>query len=121
MSLDRDHPGFRDKAYIARRQNIADIARNFRSGQVIPNVEYAKEEHQAFINWLLQQVEKEQVDAVIIAGDIFDTMTPSNKAQALYYEFLGKVSKSCCQHVVIVAGNHDSPYFLEAPKAPRTF
>ncbi|MGM8900820.1 exonuclease SbcCD subunit D C-terminal domain-containing protein, partial [Psychrobacter sp. 1Y4] len=34
---------------------------------------------------------------------------------ALYYEFLGRVSRSCCQHVVIVAGNHDSPTFLDAP------
>ena len=73
------------------------------------------DEFAAFLSWLQDTISAQQVDVLIVAGDIFDTMTPSNKAQALYYEFLGKVSKSCCQHVVIVAGNHDSPTFLDAP------
>ncbi|WP_394211332.1 exonuclease SbcCD subunit D C-terminal domain-containing protein [Psychrobacter piscatorii] len=73
------------------------------------------EEFEAFLQWLQDTISAQQVDILIVAGDIFDTMTPSNKAQALYYEFLGRVSRSCCQHVVIVAGNHDSPTFLDAP------
>ncbi|WLG12421.1 exonuclease SbcCD subunit D C-terminal domain-containing protein [Psychrobacter cibarius] len=73
------------------------------------------EEFEAFLSWLQETISLQKVDILIVAGDIFDTMTPSNRAQALYYEFLGKVSKSCCQHVVIVAGNHDSPTFLDAP------
>lgn len=73
------------------------------------------EEFESFLHWLQDTISAQQVDILIVAGDIFDTMTPSNKAQALYYEFLGKVSRSCCQHVVIVAGNHDSPTFLDAP------
>lgn len=73
------------------------------------------DEFESFLQWLQDTISAQQVDILIVAGDIFDTMTPSNKAQALYYEFLGKVSKSCCQHVVIVAGNHDSPTFLDAP------
>ena len=75
------------------------------------------EEFEAFLQWLKDTISAQQVDILIVAGDIFDTMTPSNKAQALYYEFLGKVSRSCCQHVVIVAGNHDSPTFLDAPSS----
>ncbi|MCG3879341.1 exonuclease SbcCD subunit D C-terminal domain-containing protein [Psychrobacter sp. Ps6] len=73
------------------------------------------DEFEAFLQWLENTISTQQVDILIVAGDVFDTMTPSNKAQALYYEFLGKVSRSCCQHVVIVAGNHDSPTFLDAP------
>ncbi|WP_440453361.1 exonuclease SbcCD subunit D C-terminal domain-containing protein [Psychrobacter sp. ASPA161_9] len=73
------------------------------------------DEFEAFLNWLQDTISTQKVDVLIVAGDIFDTMTPSNRAQALYYEFLGKVSKSCCQHIVIVAGNHDSPTFLDAP------
>ena len=73
------------------------------------------DEFEAFLSWLQDTISAQQVDVLIVAGDIFDTMTPSNRAQALYYEFLGKVSKSCCQHIVIVAGNHDSPTFLDAP------
>jgi len=51
-----------------------------------------------------------------VAGDIFDTNTPSNRAQELYYQFLMQVAKSNCRHIVIIAGNHDSPSFLDAPK-----
>ena len=72
-------------------------------------------EFEAFLNWLEDTISVQQVDVLIVAGDIFDTVTPSNRAQALYYEFLGKVSMLCCQHIVIVAGNHDSPTFLDAP------
>ncbi|WP_201527226.1 exonuclease SbcCD subunit D C-terminal domain-containing protein [Psychrobacter frigidicola] len=79
------------------------------------------DEFVAFLNWLSDAITTQQVDVLIVAGDIFDTMTPSNKAQALYYEFLGKVSKSCCQHIVIVAGNHDSPTFLDAPSQVLKF
>ena len=73
------------------------------------------EEFEAFLKWLEETISAQKVDVLIVAGDIFDTMTPSNKAQALYYEFLGRVSRSCCEHIVIVAGNHDSPTFLDAP------
>lgn len=73
------------------------------------------DEFEAFLAWLTQTLQQYEVDVLIVAGDIFDTMTPSNKAQALYYEFLGVVSKSYCDHVVVVAGNHDSPTFLDAP------
>ncbi|MCG8453480.1 MAG: exonuclease SbcCD subunit D C-terminal domain-containing protein, partial [Spirochaetales bacterium] len=59
---------------------------------------------------------EEQVDALLVAGDVFDTSTPSNRAQELYYRFLCRMAASCCRHVVVVAGNHDSPSFLNAPK-----
>ena len=73
------------------------------------------DEFQAFLNWLTETIEAQKVDVLIVAGDIFDTMTPSNRAQSLYYQFLGTVSSLYCQHVVIVSGNHDSPTFLDAP------
>lgn len=75
------------------------------------------DEFEAFLDWLHTAISTHDVDALIVAGDIFDTATPSNKAQELYYEFLGKVAKSPCQHIIITAGNHDSPTFLDAPKA----
>mgnify|MGYP003701507559 FL=1 len=79
------------------------------------------EEFAAFLNWLEETISARHVDVLIVAGDIFDTMTPSNRAQALYYEFLGKVSTLCCEHIVIVAGNHDSPTFLDAPSQVLKF
>lgn len=79
------------------------------------------EEFEAFLSWLQETISAHKVDVLIVAGDIFDTMTPSNRAQALYYEFLGKVSKLCCEHIVIIAGNHDSPTFLDAPSKVLKF
>lgn len=75
------------------------------------------DEFASFLNWLIETIENQQVDILLVSGDIFDTSTPSNKAQQLYYEFLYKVSKSCCKTVVIIGGNHDSPSFLQAPSA----
>ena len=74
------------------------------------------DEFSAFLDWLADLVESEGVDALLVAGDVFDTSTPSNRAQELYYQFLCKVSASCCRHIVVIAGNHDSPSFLNAPK-----
>ncbi|NLX52973.1 MAG: exonuclease subunit SbcD [Deltaproteobacteria bacterium] len=74
------------------------------------------EEHEAFLNWLFQLIENESVDVVLIAGDVFDNSTPSNYAQELYYRFLCRVASSANRQVVVIAGNHDSPSFLNAPK-----
>src|SRR5690606_17321243 len=74
------------------------------------------EEFEAFLDWLVATIEQRAVDAVLVAGDVFDTSTPSNRAQALYYRFLCRVAASRCRHVVVVAGNHDSPSFLDAPR-----
>lgn len=75
------------------------------------------DEFAAFLDWLAETLRNEQIDTLLVAGDVFDTSTPSNRAQELYYRFLGRIAGSCCRHVVIIAGNHDSPSFLEAPKA----
>lgn len=75
------------------------------------------EEFSAFLRWLEEQICQHEVDILLIAGDIFDTSDPRHKAQELYYEFLSRVSRSCCRHVVIIAGNHDSPSFINVPKA----
>lgn len=74
-------------------------------------------EFEAFLNWLHQTLIAESIDVLVVAGDIFDTTTPSNTAQGLYYRFLSAVRTTPCRHVVIVAGNHDSPSLLEAPRA----
>lgn len=75
------------------------------------------DEFSAFLDWLGETIQQQQVDVLLVAGDIFDTTTPSNRAQALYYKFLTHVANSACRHIVIIAGNHDSPSFLNAPKS----
>ena len=74
------------------------------------------EEFDAFLNWMTETINQEKIDVLLVAGDIFDTNTPGNRAQGLYYQFLCRVVASSCRHVIITAGNHDSPSFLNAPK-----
>lgn len=74
------------------------------------------DEFKQFLDWQLQTLREQKVDVLLIAGDIFDTTAPSNQAQNLYYDFLSQVCHTECRHVIIVAGNHDSASFLEAPK-----
>ena len=74
------------------------------------------EEFDAFLTWLAETIQQNDIDALLVAGDVFDTSAPSNRAQELYYRFLCRVAGSSCRHVVVVAGNHDSPSFLNAPK-----
>lgn len=74
------------------------------------------EEFESFLTWLTETIQQNEIDVLLVAGDVFDTSTPSNRAQELYYRFLCRVAASPCRHVVVVAGNHDSPSFLNAPK-----
>lgn len=75
-------------------------------------------EHRHFLSWLLTQIELQQPDALLIAGDVFDNGNPSAAAQSLYYQFLVDASAACPQMMtIIIAGNHDSAARLEAPRA----
>ena len=68
-------------------------------------------EHQALIDWLLLQVEEHAVDAVLIAGDIFDTGTPPSYARELYNQLVGQLYKAGVP-LLVLGGNHDSPATL---------
>lgn len=74
------------------------------------------EEFSLFLDWLLQTIEENRIDILLISGDVFDTTTPSNLAQKLYYDFLSRLSGTSCHSTIIIGGNHDSPTFLNAPK-----
>ncbi len=72
-------------------------------------------ESAAFLDWLVETIDREGVDVLLVAGDVFDSLTPSTRAQTLYYGFLGRVAtQTACRHVVVIAGNHDSPALLTA-------
>ncbi len=64
-------------------------------------------EHQAFLDWLLETAQAHQVDAIIVAGDIFDTDSPPSYARELYNRFVVNLQQTGC-HLVVLAGNHDS-------------
>ncbi|MEI6410863.1 MAG: exonuclease SbcCD subunit D C-terminal domain-containing protein [Bacteroidota bacterium] len=73
-------------------------------------------EHSAALEWLLQTIEQEQIETLVVAGDIFDVNNPPIGAETLYYRFLARLIRTQCRHVVIIGGNHDAPGKLEAPK-----
>ncbi|MCQ2913741.1 MAG: exonuclease SbcCD subunit D C-terminal domain-containing protein [Alphaproteobacteria bacterium] len=75
-----------------------------------------QDEYQSFLNWLLDEINKEKVDCLLISGDVFDTAITSNAVQRMYYKFLSKLSNTTCKNAVIISGNHDSVSFLKAPK-----
>jgi DNA repair protein SbcD/Mre11 len=84
-------------------------------GQRLVNCERT-EEHQHFLHWLVQTICEQKVELLLIAGDIFDTGSPSNAALKLYYDFLQEICDTCCQQVIIIGGNHDSVATLNAPR-----
>ncbi len=75
-------------------------------------------EHDSFLEWLRETLISEKIDVLIVAGDIFDRMSPGNSSYLRYSRFLrdlfldAKSGKSCCRNVFVTAGNHDSPSFL---------
>jgi len=79
------------------------------------------EEFEQFFDWLIGCIETEGVEALLVAGDVFDNGTPSNRALELYYRFLCRVAGAGCRHVVVTAGNHDSPSLLNAPREVLRF
>ncbi len=64
-------------------------------------------EHTVLIDWLLDQVDAQSVDAVLVAGDIFDTGTPPSYARALYYRLIAQLHQRKVA-LLLLGGNHDS-------------
>lgn len=74
-------------------------------------------EHAQFLDWLLAQIEAEAPDALLIAGDVFDSANPSAQAQHQFARFLTAArERAPALSIVVVAGNHDSPGRLEATR-----
>ncbi len=73
-------------------------------------------EHRCFLDHLLETLVDRQADALVIAGDVFDTANPPASAQAMFYGFLADARERLPGlDVVIIAGNHDSAARLSAP------
>lgn len=73
-------------------------------------------EHRAFLQWLVDQLRDREIDALLVAGDIFDTANPSAASQDLWFWFLAQALKARPGlQIVAIAGNHDSAARLEAP------
>ncbi|MEM1138214.1 MAG: exonuclease SbcCD subunit D, partial [Bacteroidota bacterium] len=73
------------------------------------------EEQKEVLEEVCQIAEKEEVDAIIIAGDLFDSFNPSNEAVALFYKTVYRLARNGNCPVIAIAGNHDSADRIEAP------
>ena len=76
-----------------------------------------EEEHKYFFNQLKDIIIEEKPDALVISGDVFHSATPTVMSQRLYYHALVELSRLDDDlQIIVVAGNHDSPSRLEAPR-----
>ncbi|MGO1585618.1 exonuclease SbcCD subunit D C-terminal domain-containing protein [Mesonia sp.] len=76
---------------------------------------YLYQDFDLFIGWLCDLVHQEQIDAILVSGDVFDLANPSAEARKQYFQALIALKNLDC-HLVITGGNHDSPSMLDAPK-----
>ncbi len=77
-------------------------------GKMLENISRLDEQIE-FIDHLCDICEQEQIDLIIIAGDIYDTFNPSAKAQELFYSAVDRLNANGKRAVVVISGNHDSP------------
>lgn len=72
------------------------------------------DEQRKFCSDFVEIVRKNEIDLVLIAGDIYDTFNPQSVAESLFYETVEKLSENGKRCVFVIAGNHDNPDRLEA-------
>jgi len=73
-------------------------------------------EHAAFLDWLIETLRREKIDALLLSGDVFDAANPPQEAVALYFDFLKRLADLKTVKAVITGGNHDSASHLNAPR-----
>ncbi|RYM06150.1 exonuclease SbcCD subunit D [Sporolactobacillus sp. THM7-7] len=74
------------------------------------------DEQEAVMDEICRIAESEQADAVLMAGDVFDTVNPPAASEALFYETAERLSNGGKRPLIVIAGNHDSPDRLEASR-----
>ncbi len=85
--------------HLGKRLHKADIA----------------QDHALFFDWLLATIQQQQIELLLIAGDVFDLSHPSSEAEQMYFNVLVKITQLNCR-IIITGGNHDSPSVLNAPR-----
>lgn len=73
------------------------------------------EEQKQVLDEICKIADTEDVDAVIIAGDLYDNFNPANDAVELFYKTVHRLSRNGNRAVIAIAGNHDSSDRIDAP------
>jgi DNA repair protein SbcD/Mre11 len=71
-------------------------------------------EQEKVLDEMCQIADEEQVDAVLMAGDVFDSVNPPAQSETLFYETMKKMSADGRRPIIVISGNHDSPERVEA-------
>ncbi len=70
--------------------------------------------HEHLFNYLIETIIKDEIDLLLISGDVFDTSYVSVSTQKVFYDFLDRLSKiKTLKDTVIISGNHDLPSMLD--------
>ena len=85
-------------------------------GKVLKN-QPRLDEHRAVCADLVRIADAEDVDLVVVAGDLFETATPNPQAQSLVMRTLLKLKRDG-RHVVVLAGNHDNQRLVDEVYRP---
>ncbi|MFP7222817.1 exonuclease SbcCD subunit D [Priestia filamentosa] len=72
------------------------------------------EEQEQFLAELVEVVKDQKIDAILMAGDVFDTVNPPATAEGMFYDSVAKLSQQGACPIITIAGNHDSPNRLSA-------
>lgn len=75
-----------------------------------------QDEQESVMDEICRIADEEQVDAVLMAGDVFDTVNPPAISESLFYETAERIAKGGKRPFLIIAGNHDSPDRLQASR-----
>jgi exonuclease SbcD len=73
------------------------------------------DEQSYFLDWLIETLITEEIDHLLVAGDIFDVPQPPHRALKLFYDFIAQLMKKTKTELWIIGGNHDSASLLDAP------
>jgi exonuclease SbcD len=72
-------------------------------------------EQEAFLEELLAICDAQEIDCILVAGDLFDVGNPSNESVEIFYRYLKRLSKDGQRPIVVISGNHDSADRISAP------
>ena len=73
------------------------------------------EEQVLVMDELVELADEQNVDLILIAGDLFDNFNPGVDAVQLFYKTLKRLSLNGKRPVIAISGNHDSPNLIDAP------
>jgi len=83
-------------------------------GKQLLKVDFS-EDMDLFFEWLINCIKENNINVLLMSGDLFDQANPSQAAMKQYYSFLKQLLPLKCK-VILTGGNHDSPYVINAPK-----